>query len=155
MKTAGKHRMQLKQNHLLWKEMTFSLNLVKVETSSSSFILWIIEKIIWCFQCLMKPHLFLLCIQGVLVSHRAMFWSVRRPHDGCSFFFFFVFLSSAGQHFVAANLLPLNIKAVWIVPAKPAITGERLQLKRGSRKKHVGHQMESLLYLFPFVNHLK
>lgn len=68
MKTAGKHRMQLKQNHLLWKEMTLSLNLVKVETSSSSFILWIIKKIIWCFQCLMKPHLFLLCIQGVLVS---------------------------------------------------------------------------------------
>lgn len=27
-------------------------------------------------------------------------------------FFLFVFLSSAGQHFVAANLLPLNIKAV-------------------------------------------
>lgn len=76
-------------------------------------------------------------------------------HTTVVVFFLFVFLSSAGQHFVAAHLLPLNIKAVWIVPAKPAITGERLQLKRGSRKKHVGHQMESLLYLFPFVNHLK
>lgn len=155
MKTAGKHRMQLKQNHLLWKEMTFSLNLVKVETSSSSFILWIIEKIIWCFQCLMKPHLFLLCIQGVLVSTQSNVLIGQTTTRRLFVFFLFVFLSSAGQHFVAAHLLPLNIKAVWIVPAKPAITGERLQLKRGSRKKHVGHQMDSLLYLFPFVNHLK
>lgn len=91
MKTAGKHRMQLKQNHLLWKEMTFSLNLVKVETSSSSFILWIIEKIIWRFQCLMKPHLFLLCIQGVLVSTQSNVLIGQTTTRGLFVFFLFVF----------------------------------------------------------------
>lgn len=91
MKTAGKHRMQLKQNHLLWKEMTFSLNLVKVETSSSSFILWIIEKIIWCFQCLMKPHLFLLCIQGVLVSTQSNVLIGQTTTRRLFVFFLFVF----------------------------------------------------------------
>lgn len=91
MKTAGKHRMQLKQNHLLWKEMTFSLNLVKVETSSSSFILWIIEKIIWCFQCLMKPHLFLLCIQGVLVSTQSNVLIGQTTTRRLFVFFFLVF----------------------------------------------------------------
>lgn len=91
MKTAGKHRMQLKQNHLLWKEMTLSLNLVKVETSSSSFILWIIEKIIWCFQCLMKPHLFLLCIQGVLVSTQSNVLIGQPTTRRLFVFFLFVF----------------------------------------------------------------
>lgn len=91
MKTAGKHRMQLKQNHLLWKEMTLSLNLVKVETSSSSFILWIIEKIIWCFQCLMKLHLFLLCIQGVLVSTQSNVLIGQTTTRRLFVFFLFVF----------------------------------------------------------------